>query len=228
MVLNKVCHALKEVPMSASDFGKDHGLMHEVVVTGRRVGADEFFWSSLAHDSQLFSRVREFVDSALVSELRIALTPVYEPPFTPVNLRWYSIEENHHAERLLTEKKYKLVKALSSPKSVGEWYSGVRCDEADLMYKAFKASGRDQGIWHVTPLLNWLRASENRVPIFLRKFSILLPGTILLDEYGYRGIPKVHFSTCYDNASEWNFTLHSPIDGVNLTHQDYFLVEVLP
>src|SRR3989344_3462845 len=117
MVLNKVCHALKEVPMSASDFGKHHGLMHEVVVTGRRVGADEFFWSSLAHDSQLFSRVREFVDGALVSDLRISLMPVYENalPSTPENLR-YHLEEGvrvYRGKRLLVKKEYRLVKVLS-------------------------------------------------------------------------------------------------------------------
>ena len=32
------------------DFGKDHGLIHEAVVTGRKVGAGQDFWAKLAHD----------------------------------------------------------------------------------------------------------------------------------------------------------------------------------
>lgn len=38
-------------------FGKDLGLMSEVVVTGRKVGADRQFWSRLAHDEQKFREV---------------------------------------------------------------------------------------------------------------------------------------------------------------------------
>lgn len=36
------------------EFGKDFGLMHEVVVTGRKAGADKEFWSVLAHNEDLF------------------------------------------------------------------------------------------------------------------------------------------------------------------------------
>ena len=39
------------------EFGRDLGLIHEVVVTGRKVGADRDFWSSLAHNAELFSEI---------------------------------------------------------------------------------------------------------------------------------------------------------------------------
>lgn len=39
---------------SVSDFGKDLGLMHEVVVTGRKAGADREFWVKIAHDEGAF------------------------------------------------------------------------------------------------------------------------------------------------------------------------------
>ncbi len=39
------------------EFGKEVGLVHEVVVTGRKVGADRAFWSTLAHDEELFRKV---------------------------------------------------------------------------------------------------------------------------------------------------------------------------
>jgi hypothetical protein len=43
------------VPTSAGEeFGKDHGLVHEALVTGRKVGAGREFWSLLAHNEYLF------------------------------------------------------------------------------------------------------------------------------------------------------------------------------
>lgn len=42
-------------------FGKNLGLIHEVIVTGRKVGAGKEFWSKLAHDEELFMRTVEFV-----------------------------------------------------------------------------------------------------------------------------------------------------------------------
>ncbi|MCX6721559.1 MAG: hypothetical protein NT026_03110 [Candidatus Staskawiczbacteria bacterium] len=48
-----------------SEFGKDLGLVHEAVVTGRDVGADKEFWAALAHNKELFGKVVAFVASAL-------------------------------------------------------------------------------------------------------------------------------------------------------------------
>lgn len=43
------------IPTSAGEeFGKDHGLVHEALVTGRKVGAGREFWSLLAHNEYLF------------------------------------------------------------------------------------------------------------------------------------------------------------------------------
>ena len=49
--------ASSTVRQSEKPFGTDHGLIHEVVVTGRSVGADEVFWTKLAHDADLFRKV---------------------------------------------------------------------------------------------------------------------------------------------------------------------------
>ena len=43
------------------EFGKEHGLIHEVVVTGRKVGADHEFWARLAHDEEIFRQVVSLV-----------------------------------------------------------------------------------------------------------------------------------------------------------------------
>lgn len=47
--------------MPEDDFGKDLGLVHQVVLVGRSVGADRNFWASLAHTSGLLEDVVEFV-----------------------------------------------------------------------------------------------------------------------------------------------------------------------
>ena len=49
-------------------FGTDHGVMHELIVTGRSVGADKEFYSKLAHDSALFRQVVNFVNGDTPSE----------------------------------------------------------------------------------------------------------------------------------------------------------------
>jgi hypothetical protein len=37
------------------EFGKDHGLIHEAVVTGRKVGAGREFWTKIASWMKRFS-----------------------------------------------------------------------------------------------------------------------------------------------------------------------------
>ena len=44
-----------------SEFGADHALIHETVVTGRKVGAGKDFWATLAHSEELFAEVVAFV-----------------------------------------------------------------------------------------------------------------------------------------------------------------------
>ncbi len=45
----------------ANEFGRDHALMHEVIITGRKVGADERFWARMAHNEGLFKETVVFV-----------------------------------------------------------------------------------------------------------------------------------------------------------------------
>ncbi len=44
---------------SASDFGRDHGLIHEAVITGRKAGWEANEWAKLAHDVSLMRDVRK-------------------------------------------------------------------------------------------------------------------------------------------------------------------------
>ncbi len=71
---------------SVSEFGKDSGLVHEAVVTGRKVGASQTFWSRLAHNEDLFRRVVKEVMQMVVAT----------QPFDPVSFigeKWSLIPE---------------------------------------------------------------------------------------------------------------------------------------
>lgn len=57
-------------------FGKDLGLMSEVMVTGRKVGADRNFWTALAHNENLFTRVVSFV--AMILHPVFRLIPIFD------------------------------------------------------------------------------------------------------------------------------------------------------
>ena len=58
----------------ASKFGKELGLIHEMAVTGRKVGADEAFYAKLAHDEALFRQAVQFVMSGGKIEEVVART----------------------------------------------------------------------------------------------------------------------------------------------------------
>lgn len=44
-----------------SEFGKEVGLVHKVIVTGRKVGADRNFWTTLADDVEMFKKVVDLI-----------------------------------------------------------------------------------------------------------------------------------------------------------------------
>jgi hypothetical protein len=69
-----------------NDFGRDHGLLHEAVVTGRKAGwgADE--WAKLAHDVERMRQVREvlhgraaitMVENAVATAVPATLPPLF-------------------------------------------------------------------------------------------------------------------------------------------------------
>lgn len=50
-------HSELSAARGLSEFGKDFGLMHEVIITGRKVGADKHWWTLLIKDKALFAKV---------------------------------------------------------------------------------------------------------------------------------------------------------------------------
>lgn len=49
----------------AEVFGRDVGLMQQVILAGNTVGADHYFWAALAHNKKLFAEVVQSVRAAL-------------------------------------------------------------------------------------------------------------------------------------------------------------------
>lgn len=47
------------------EFGRDLGLVHEVVITGRKLGAGKEFWAKLAHDGDLLMTAMDAVEDAI-------------------------------------------------------------------------------------------------------------------------------------------------------------------
>ena len=45
------------------NFGKDLGLVHEAIVTGKKVGAGRDFWSCLAHNEEMFGKIVKFFNN---------------------------------------------------------------------------------------------------------------------------------------------------------------------
>ncbi|MDP3882936.1 MAG: hypothetical protein Q8Q48_02685 [Candidatus Staskawiczbacteria bacterium] len=58
----------------ATQFGEDYGLVHEAIVTGRKVGAGKEFWAGIAHNEALFAKVVALVAGAL----RVVFTLIAE------------------------------------------------------------------------------------------------------------------------------------------------------
>lgn len=66
------------------DFGKDLGLLHELVVTGRQIGVDRGFYAALAHSPELFLQVKAIVESGGMSATRV-------PVVSKVLFKWMAV-----------------------------------------------------------------------------------------------------------------------------------------
>ncbi|MFA5261879.1 MAG: hypothetical protein WC450_11690 [Candidatus Omnitrophota bacterium] len=66
---------------ASDDFGKDHNLMTEVIVTGRKVGAGKRFYSALAEDVALFRKVVEFTEAEKIRMSNVLWDQFYREVF---------------------------------------------------------------------------------------------------------------------------------------------------
>ena len=104
----EMCRKRKRCVMSdgASGFGKDLGLVHEAVVTGRKVGAGCTFWAALAHDEDLFRRIVREVNSRDSYEVQVDYSQTLEEMIGGGNYDWVNpdiIEEHFPLQKQGTQ-----------------------------------------------------------------------------------------------------------------------------
>ena len=142
-----------------SDFGKDLGLVHEAVITGRRVGATERFWSALAHHEEVFGKTVAFVLSLMSMIFR--LRPDFDPDI-PTRLK-------------------KLDK--DSPAKGGDFTPELETiiKEGDSSYIGEKEltrriEGREDlaGQRHLEAMLR----DQDAIPVEWRKYELVAPATV--------------------------------------------------
>jgi len=123
---------------SASEFGKDHGLIHEAVVTGRKAGwgADE--WAKLAHHEGLMRDVRKvLLGTAAIQDLPPA-EPVEEPKIEPTIVELGELEVDYYDPSIAQK-----LAGITDPKQIGwhnrKWATDEKFPDARKGKKRFKA-----------------------------------------------------------------------------------------
>lgn len=148
-----------------NEFGKDLGVVHEAVVTGREVGATKEFWATLAHSKELFAKVVAFVTEAL--KLVFNLTPTIDRDMTG----WTCVEpaqtEEGEFELVLQE-------------FLQERETSVGGEE---MVKRAKKQGVNTGLRHLEAILR----EQDKIPAEMRQFC-LVSTEVWLSPGGYRRV----------------------------------------
>ncbi len=134
----------------STEFGQDHGLVHEAVITGRKVGADRDFWAALAHSEVLFAKVVAFVAEML--RLVFTLKAATDRDMTG----WECKEPVKGEGEFELELKEFLRK--------GESYLG-----GEDMVKRAKELGVDSGLRHLEAVLR----EQDKIPVEMRQFCLV-------------------------------------------------------
>ncbi|MFA6604300.1 MAG: hypothetical protein WCT10_05735 [Patescibacteria group bacterium] len=81
--------------MSERDFGKDLGVMHELAVTGRKVGFGARDWGTLAHDQEKLRQVLFFIRNPQAAAKPLShIVDCGTDPFTPEG---WEVEEHRRS-----------------------------------------------------------------------------------------------------------------------------------
>jgi len=137
----------------ATQFGEDYGLVHEAIVTGRKVGAGKEFWAGIAHNEVLFAKV-----VALVAEaLRVVFTLIADVERDITG--WQCLEP---VEAEPGEFEPELQEFLQK----GESYTG-----GEEMVRRAKNQEVLSGLRHAEAMLR----NQERIPVEWRKFVLVFP-----------------------------------------------------
>ncbi len=171
----RVCQSCKRSP-AMNDFGKDHGLIHEAVVTGRGVGAGQDFWASLAHSKMLFGEVVAF--AATMPIFRLA--------------QGFDSDMANDSWELLFDSRLKEGEFMPELVELGR----EDCVDGDEMVKRTEQENCG-GQRAVEAMLR----DQDKIPQEWRKYVLVFPATIWRDRLGVRSVASLFwggFRWCLD------------------------------
>ena len=186
----------------SEEFGKDHGLVHEAVVTGRKVGAGQKFWETLAHNEAMFLELVSVIDG--FSEIKPIenIIDLEADPFIPEG--WSVLPENRQLSSRargkwrFDPKKFKLYLAKAQKRSL---IGGKELQQ--------ELSKTKQAVFGA-PLLDWLLRPENHkfIPEEWKGKLVFFWGTIYRDRDGHLCVRYLYWASV-----GWHWSGHWLEDG---------------
>lgn len=173
---------------SVSNFGRDHGLIHEAVVTGRKAGwtADE--WSKLAHSKETMRDIR----GVLLGHAEIVTSDVIDcnaDPFVPDG---WSVEE-HQKGGTFKWNAANVALYLSEDQKNSKWIKGNKLRKALVGKPVLNAN-----------VLDYLLTHPHLIPEEWKSKAVFFWGTIYRSRGGH---PHVRYLLWYidrwDCHAEW-------------------------
>lgn len=111
---------------SASDFGRDHGLIHEAVITGRKAGWSADEWAKLAHSEDTMRQFRQVLLGYASIQVVDHLIDCDASPFVPDGL----IVEEHQKGGAFKWDASQVQLYLDSGQKNGKWIEGNKLRKA--------------------------------------------------------------------------------------------------
>ncbi|MFC1757000.1 hypothetical protein ACFLZC_02510 [Patescibacteria group bacterium] len=85
----------------SEDFGKEVGLVHRAIVTGRKVGAQRDFWIRLAEDEEMFRQVLRVVNNSPTYDIVVDGRRTLDQMIEAGNYDWVNDDINDNLSKRL-------------------------------------------------------------------------------------------------------------------------------
>lgn len=174
----------------SNDFGKDLGLVHEAVITGRKVNVGKEFWAALAESPKIFGKVAPLVAHAAIVEresINLADTPSEED--ICVFADWLKNLVGTCAGCLLSD--------IAKTKDFGVVhpanFSLLGKNEQEITEAMMKKEASEVLVRKINEKLKWLSISPYEVNVFMEDESWW---ERILHPYGASCLTPDHFREC--------------------------------
>jgi len=160
------------------EFGKDLGIVHEAVVTGRKVGADRKFWSILAHDEEKFKQVVKLINNMSIFEIMVDYSRSLAEMIKAGNYDWvndditadrFSVKGEGRQELIITL--FHFNKTMSSDKV-----------KSEMEKQGFRPAKVEE-----------LLALGEKYPDLQKEFPITALGSVWQNPHGNHSVPSLYW-----------------------------------